>query len=200
MPALVSLRLAFDAGADVADLDLLSHLGNTALHLGDDEAHHRCFTQMAAGARDAGAGMLVLYALPRLGFSQVVTGRWAALRASAEEALSLSASAGQRQLAAVPLGWLTLLAALQGRPGRRVRLAAGRPRHVVASSPSAYSPTRCTTSRAGRKEPEPPTTATPGPRCTTSAAFGSAPSAASRSSTASTPPSAPASASRPRRG
>ena len=31
-------------------------------------------------------------------------------------ALSLSASAGQRQLAAGPLGWLTVLAALQGRP------------------------------------------------------------------------------------
>jgi DNA-binding CsgD family transcriptional regulator len=114
MPALVSLRLALDAGADIADLDLLSHLGNTALHLGDDDAHHRCFIQMAVGARDAGAAMLVLYALPRLGFTQVVTGRWAALRGNAEEALSLSASAGQRQLAAAPLGWLTLISALQG--------------------------------------------------------------------------------------
>ena len=115
-PALASLRAALDVGADIGDLDLLSHLGNAALHLGDDEAHHRCFTAMAAGARDAGAGMLVLYALPRLGFTQVVTGRWAALRGSAEEALSLSASAGQPALAAAPLGWLTVLAALQGAP------------------------------------------------------------------------------------
>jgi DNA-binding CsgD family transcriptional regulator len=113
-PALTSLRDALEVGADIADLDLLSHLGNTALHLGDDDAHHRCFTAMAAGARDAGAGMLVLYALPRLGFTQVVTGRWAALRGSAEEALSLSASTGQPALAAAPLGWLTVLAALQG--------------------------------------------------------------------------------------
>jgi DNA-binding CsgD family transcriptional regulator len=113
-PALTSLRDALEVGADIADLDLLSHLGNTALHLGDDAAHRRCFTAMAAGARDAGAGMLVLYALPRLGFTQVVTGRWAALRASAEEALSLSASTGQSALAAAPLGWLTVLAALQG--------------------------------------------------------------------------------------
>jgi DNA-binding CsgD family transcriptional regulator len=109
-----SLDDALEVGADIADLDLLSHLGNTALHLGDDDAHHRCFTAMAAGARDAGAGMLVLYALPRLGFTQVVTGRWAALRGSAEEALSLSASTGQPALAAAPLGWLTVLAALQG--------------------------------------------------------------------------------------
>ncbi len=115
-PALASLGDALDAGAEVADLDLLSHLGNTALHLGDDDAHHRCFTQMATGARDAGAGMLVLYALPRLGFTQLVTGRWADLRGNAEEALSLSASAGQRQLAAAPLGWVTLLAALHGEP------------------------------------------------------------------------------------
>src|SRR4029079_2351450 len=113
-PALTSLRAALHVGADIGDLDLLSHLGNTALHLGDDEAHQRCFTAMAAGARDAGAGMLVLYALPRLGFTQVVTGRWAALRGSAEEGLSLSASTGQPALAAAPLGWVTVLAALQG--------------------------------------------------------------------------------------
>ena len=114
--AVASLRDALDAGADVADLDLLSHVGNAALHVGDDEAHHRSFTAMVTGARGAGAGMLVLYALPRLGFTQVVTGRWAALRGDAEDALSLSASAGQRQLAAAPLGWLAVLAALQGRP------------------------------------------------------------------------------------
>jgi DNA-binding CsgD family transcriptional regulator len=115
-PGLASLRAALDAGADSADLYLLSHLGNAALHLGDEESHRRCFTAMVAGARDGGAGMLVLYALPRLGFTQLVTGQWAELRSSAEEALSLSISAGQRPLGAVPLGWLTLLAALQGRP------------------------------------------------------------------------------------
>jgi DNA-binding CsgD family transcriptional regulator len=138
-PGLTSLRAALDAGADVADLYLLSHLGNAALHLGDDQAHHRCFTAMVAGARDAGAGMLVLYALPRLGFTQLVTGQWTALRSSAEEALSLSVSAGQRPLGAVPLGWLTLLAALQGQPAaeydsRLVDLdaAAGQPLGVLA--------------------------------------------------------------------
>ena len=113
---LASLRAALDAGAGLDDLDVMAHLGNAALHLGDDEAHRRYFTQMVADARDAGAGMLVLYALPRLGFTQHATGRWTQLRSGAEEALSLSASAGQRPLGAVPLGWLTLLAALQGRP------------------------------------------------------------------------------------
>jgi DNA-binding CsgD family transcriptional regulator len=138
-PSLSSLRTALNTGADIGDLDLLSHLGNAALYLGEDEAHHRCFTQMLAGARDAGAGMLVLYALPRLGFTQLVTGQWSALRAGAEEALSLSASAGQRQLAAAPRGWLTLLAALQGRPATEydqrladLDAAAGQPLGILA--------------------------------------------------------------------
>jgi DNA-binding CsgD family transcriptional regulator len=138
-PALASLRAALDAGTDGADLYLLSHLGNAALHLGDEEAHRRCFTAMVAGARDAGAGMLVLYALPRLGFTQLVTGQWTELRSAAEEAFSLSVSAGQRPLGAVPLGWLTLLAALQGRPATEydARLAdldaaAGQPLGVLA--------------------------------------------------------------------
>ncbi|MEP6760051.1 MAG: AAA family ATPase [Sporichthyaceae bacterium] len=138
-PALGSLRAALQAGTDVDDLYLLSHLGNAALHLGDDPAHHRCFTAMVAGARDAGAGMLVLYALPRLGFTQLVTGQWTALRSSAEEALSLSVSAGQQPLGAVPLGWLTLLAALQGQPAAEYDLrlvdldaAAGQPLGVLA--------------------------------------------------------------------
>ena len=177
-PALASLRDALKVGADIGDLDLLSHLGNTALHLGDDEAHHRCFTAMAAGARDAGAGMLVLYALPRLGFTQVVTGRWAALRGSAEEALSLSASTGQPALAAAPLGWVTVLAALQGATRRRLRPAPRRPRRRRPGSRSACSPTPSTTSPAGHRAPAQPTTATPAQPCTTSPASASAPSTA----------------------
>jgi DNA-binding CsgD family transcriptional regulator len=136
---LTSLQAALHAGTDIADLYVLSHLGNAAMYLGDDQAHYRCFTAMVAGARDAGAGMLVLYAMPRLGFSQFVTGQWSALRSAAEEALSLSVSAGQRPLGAVPLGWLTLLAALQGRPAAEydarsadLGAASGQPLGVLA--------------------------------------------------------------------
>jgi DNA-binding CsgD family transcriptional regulator len=117
--ALDAVRTARSHSAGTVDLDLLSHLGNAALHVGDDDAHLRSFTAMATGAREAGNGMLVLYALPRLGFSQLVTGDWAALRSAAEEARALAASIGQRQLAAAPLGWLTLLDALQGGPPER---------------------------------------------------------------------------------
>ncbi len=115
--ARAALQSALGEGAALDDPDVLAHLGNAALHLGDDEAHQRCFTRMLAGARDAGAVMLVLYALPRLGFTQLSNGRWVDLRRDAEEAVSLSAGIGQRALGAVPLGLLTVLAASQGRPG-----------------------------------------------------------------------------------
>ena len=71
---------------------------------------------MLSTAREAGAVMLVLYALPRLAFTQLLGGRWDAARSTAVEALGLSRSAGPRALTAPPLAWLTLLAALQGRP------------------------------------------------------------------------------------
>ncbi len=115
-PALASLHDALGEGTDVESLDVLSHLGNQALLLGDDEAHRRCFTRMLTGARDAAAVMALLYALPRLGFSQFTTGRWSDLRRDAEEAVALSASAGKRPLGAVPLGHLALLGAVQGQP------------------------------------------------------------------------------------
>jgi DNA-binding CsgD family transcriptional regulator len=114
--AVDSLHAAARAGRDLGDLDLLTHLGNAALHLGDHDTHTRCYTAMLAGAREAGAVMQVLYGLARLGFSQIVAGEWTALRRVAEEALTLSASVGQQQLGAAALGWLTLLAALEGRP------------------------------------------------------------------------------------
>lgn len=114
--ALTSLHAALREGTGIDTPDVLAHLGNVALYLGDDEAHRRCFTRMLTGARDAGDVMTVLYALLRLGFTQFTTGRWSDLRRDAEEGLSLSASAGKRPLGAVPLGLLSLLAAVQGRP------------------------------------------------------------------------------------
>jgi DNA-binding CsgD family transcriptional regulator len=113
--ALESLRHALVAGRDVSDVDLLGNLGNAALNLGDDQASSRFYTRMLSSARAAGAGMSVVYALQRLAFPQFLAGRWAELRASAEEALSLSRSVGQPRMTAAPLAWLTLLAALEGR-------------------------------------------------------------------------------------
>lgn len=123
--ALDSLSAAVDVSADVEDPDVLANLGNTALHLGDDQAHRSCFTRMLVSARDRGAGMLVLYALPRLAFADLLSGDWSRVRSLADEAFTLSADTGQRALGAAPLAWLTLLAALQGsadHDGLRTRL------------------------------------------------------------------------------
>ena len=118
-----ALRAALDGGDAVNDPYVLSNLGNTALFLGDDEAAHRYFSRVLAEARDGGAGMLVLYALPRLVFPLVLSGQWAAAARAADEANSLGLSAGQRPLTAAPLACLVLLAALQGNPEYHERLA-----------------------------------------------------------------------------
>lgn len=113
-PALRSLHAAVEASAEVEDADVLANLGNAALHLGDDRAHRSCFTRMLAGARDRSAGMLVVYALPRLAFADLLSGDWSRVRSAAEEASTLSADTGQPALAVAPLAWLTLLSALRG--------------------------------------------------------------------------------------
>jgi DNA-binding CsgD family transcriptional regulator len=108
------LEQALAAGRGVEDLDVMGNLGNTALHLGDDEGARFCYSAMASTAREAGNGMVVIYALERLAFAQLPMGAWAATRGSADEALTLARSVGQPTLTAAPLGSLALLAALTG--------------------------------------------------------------------------------------
>jgi DNA-binding CsgD family transcriptional regulator len=114
--AISALRVVLDADAGALDPDVLGNLGNAALQLGDDNAHLRYFSMMLTSARDNGAVMIMLYALHRLAFSQLLVGDWAAARSSAVEALTLGRSAGPRAMTAPALAWLLLLAALQGRP------------------------------------------------------------------------------------
>jgi DNA-binding CsgD family transcriptional regulator len=113
---------ALGAADTLADLDLLGNLANAALHLGDDDAHRHFYALMLSTAREKGDGMAVLYALQRLPFSQYVGGQWAALRNSSEEAVTLGLSVGQVAATAAPRAWLTLLAALEGRPDYDERL------------------------------------------------------------------------------
>ncbi|MFL6132493.1 MAG: LuxR C-terminal-related transcriptional regulator, partial [Nocardioidaceae bacterium] len=118
-----ALETALGSADTLEDLDLLGNLGNAALHLGDDEAHRQFYGLMLSTARENGEGMAVLYALQRLSFSQYVSGRWAALRSSSEEAIALALSVGQNASTAAPQAWLTLLAALEGRADFDERLA-----------------------------------------------------------------------------
>ncbi|WP_392545300.1 AAA family ATPase [Oryzobacter telluris] len=109
-----ALALALEAGREVEDLDVMGNLGNTALHLGHDEGARFYYSAMVATAREAGAGMVVIYALERLMFGQLPTGAWSSVRSSADEALRLARGVGQPTLTAAPLAVLTLLAALTG--------------------------------------------------------------------------------------
>ncbi len=92
----------------------MGNLGNTALHVGHDEGARFYYSAMVSTAREAGAGMVVIYALERLMFGQLAIGAWTSARSSADEALRLARSVGQPTLTAAPLAVLTLLAALTG--------------------------------------------------------------------------------------
>jgi hypothetical protein len=114
--AVAELRLAQDAGRSTEDLDLVGNLGNAALYLGEDDAHRDLYGLMLSAARESGDPMAVLYALQRVTFGLYLSGSWVELRGACEEAVSLGRSVGLRAVTATPLAWLTLLAALQGRP------------------------------------------------------------------------------------
>jgi hypothetical protein len=94
--------------------DIVANLGNTAIHLGHDDIAHDCYHRVLADGRRTGAITVVLYALPRLAFTQLLRGQWDQVRHAAHEAIDLATSVGQPALTAAPLAWLALLAALQG--------------------------------------------------------------------------------------
>ena len=128
-----ALARALEAGREVEDLDVMGNLGNTALHLGHDEGARFYYSAMVSTAREAGAGMVVIYALERLMFGQLSTGAWTSVRSSADEALRLARSVGQPTLTAAPLAVLTLLAALTGSDDFDHQLAAFE--HVATQYP-----------------------------------------------------------------
>jgi DNA-binding CsgD family transcriptional regulator len=115
--AVAALDEALATGEDVDDRDVLWNLGNGALQLGDDAAQLRFYGYALSRAREAGAVTAVIYALQRLCFGHFVAGDHVALRSSTEEARSLAASIGQPAMTALPLAWLALLDAVQGRDG-----------------------------------------------------------------------------------
>ena len=112
--AAATLDRALDAGRHLEDLDVLGNLGNAALNLGDDAAAAYCYGSVVSDARDTSAGMVVIYGLERLAFSQFLAGKWTALRLSVDESLTLARSVGQPALTAAPLAWMALLGALTG--------------------------------------------------------------------------------------
>jgi DNA-binding CsgD family transcriptional regulator len=93
---------------------MLVSAAHHVFYVGDDDAAYRLNARVVARARAAGAVGQVLFALPRLVQAEVITGRWTAATAGAAEAVRLARETGQPGLAASPLSWLALLAALRG--------------------------------------------------------------------------------------
>ena len=130
------------------------------LHLGDDRVVLDLHARQLAEARENGALVMIVHALTRRSFGEIVAGDWTTAAAGAAEALDLAASSGQPALTALPHAWLALLAALR-EPARTARRASGGPdrlpsrrtdRPVVADLgrwarrwPPTPRPARCTT-------------------------------------------------------
>ncbi|WP_374455412.1 AAA family ATPase [Nocardioides sp.] len=113
--AVAALDLALALGEHVDDRDVLWNLGNAALQLGDDRAQHRFYSYALSRARESGAVTGVVYCLQRLCFAHYCLGDLVAVRVCAEEAVALAETIGQPAMTALPVAWLTLLAAEQGR-------------------------------------------------------------------------------------
>lgn len=113
--AVEALDVALVIGEEVDDRDVLWNLGNAALQLGDDRHQQEFYSYALSRAREAGAVTAVIYCLQRLCFSHYAAGDHVAVRVNAEEALALGDSIGQPGMTALPVAWLTLLAAIQGR-------------------------------------------------------------------------------------
>jgi DNA-binding CsgD family transcriptional regulator len=118
------LREAVRLAETLGEPDLLGHAEHAAVAIGDDAAAYRLNTRLVATARATGAVGSVVFALQRLAFAEILTGRWPAGAGSAAEALRLARETGQPELCAVSLGWLTVLAALRGEEDRLGSLVA----------------------------------------------------------------------------
>jgi DNA-binding CsgD family transcriptional regulator len=108
------LRGTIELSQRLDEPELLTLAAHHALYVGDDEAAYRLNSRVVARARAAGAVADLLFSLSRLVQVELVTGRWTAAVASAAEAVRLARATGRPELAALPMAWLTLIAAWHG--------------------------------------------------------------------------------------
>ena len=83
----------------------------------------RFYSYALSRAREAGAVTAVVYCLQRLCFGHYAAGDHVSVRVCAEEAVALATSIGQPAMTALPLSWLALLAAQQGREDHDLLMA-----------------------------------------------------------------------------
>ena len=103
-----------DATASASYRGLLLLAGGAGLFLGDDGAADRLHRRLAFRAREAGHLPLLTQALPRLAFTEIAAGQWAAARASLTDGIRLARQGGQHQVVSHMLSVLALLAGLRG--------------------------------------------------------------------------------------
>jgi DNA-binding CsgD family transcriptional regulator len=108
------LKGTIDLSERLDEPELLALAAHHASYVGDDDAAFRLNTRVVARARAAGAVIDLLFSLARLVQAELVTGRWRAAAASAAEAVRLARETGRPELAALPIAWLTLIAAWHG--------------------------------------------------------------------------------------
>jgi DNA-binding CsgD family transcriptional regulator len=135
-PALRAARDLAPELDDDRDGELLLNLGVALWYLGDDRAALDLQGRLLSHARNAGAAFLVLHALTRRAYTDLVTGRWSQARAEAEESLPLAEGSGQPALVSLPHAVLALVGALRGGdPGEHLttveRIAAAVPLGVL---------------------------------------------------------------------
>ena len=107
-----ALRDAMDLAGE-PDPDLVVRAGHVAFYL--VTTMRRTGSTLRRWPRRAtGAIGELLFALPRLALAEMLTGRWSAAEASADEAERLARETSQPGLRAVSLAWLAVLAVLTG--------------------------------------------------------------------------------------
>ena len=108
------LKGTIDLAERLDEPEPLALAAHHASYVGDDDAAYRLNSQIVARARAAGAVTDLLFSLWRLVQAELVTGQWTAAAASAAEAVRLARETGRPELAALPMAWLTLIAAWHG--------------------------------------------------------------------------------------
>ncbi|GLW07834.1 transcriptional regulator [Microtetraspora sp. NBRC 13810] len=118
------LRRVLELAARVRQPAELMRAGIAALMLGEDAQALALSTRAVETARARGAAATVPHALESLINAELWMGRYAAVTAHALEGFRLANETGQRNSAAQHLGWLALMAAIQGEEEEcRVRAA-----------------------------------------------------------------------------
>jgi DNA-binding CsgD family transcriptional regulator len=114
-PGIAAIRKSIALAEDeFDDVDLMLAAGRAAFYVGDDAAALRFHDRIVSRARSIGSVGCLAIAGTRVALAEMLVGRWAAARATAEETSRLAQDTGQAELEAHSLVWRGMIAAWQG--------------------------------------------------------------------------------------